>query len=99
MWSKTIKNNNESQRILPIIKSKMTKGDKTARKCATSYSPAVTGMIGLPIILMTMMDAMLNVTTIAALLIIGGVETNPGPTNFGNITLSGTTPIPPYTCN
>ena len=29
----------------------------------------------------TMMDAMLNVTTIAALLIIGGVETNPGPNN------------------
>ena len=36
---------------------------------------------------MTLMDAMLNVITIVALLIIGGVETNPGPTNNQNMQL------------
>ena len=71
----TNNNSNESERILPIIKSKLTREDKAARKWAPSYSPAVTSMLGLPIILIIMLDAMLNVTTIAALLIIGGVET------------------------
>ena len=36
---------------------------------------------------MIMMDAMLNATTIAALLTIGGVETNLGPTNNQKIQL------------
>ena len=38
-------------------------------------------------IVTTVLDAMLNVTTIAALLIIGGVETNPGPTNNQKVQL------------
>ena len=67
--------------LLPQSLARLLPLDLQTLNCVVdSNIPAVASMIGLPIILMTLMDAMLNVITIVALLIIGGVETNPGPT-------------------
>ena len=70
----------EPEPKLPRIKIKIHNKYNAILKSYASINLNLIDIIGLPILTLTMLGAMLNTTTLAMLLIIGGIEINPGPT-------------------